>query len=94
MEEPRHRIRPAGEAKPLFTDLYDPSDQTLIEAKVTTTRGSIRMAIGQLYEYLRFVNEARNLTVLVPTAPRDDLVELAKSSNVSLIYPDESGGFT
>jgi hypothetical protein len=89
----RHRIRPEGEAKPLFTDLYDPVDQTLIEAKGTTTREAIRMAIGQLSDYRRFVTDAQNLAVLVPAAPRPDLVELVNSCNVSLIYPDESGEF-
>jgi hypothetical protein len=88
----RHRIRPAGEAKPLFTDLYDPVDHTLVEAKGTTTREAIRMAIGQLCDYRRFVSEARHLAVLVPTAPRPDLEELVKSCNVSVIYPDENSG--
>ena len=88
----RHRIQPAEEAKPLFTDLYDPVDQTLIEAKGTTTREAIRMAIGQLLDYRRFVSDARTLAVLVPTAPRADLEEFVKSCNVSLIYPDESSG--
>jgi hypothetical protein len=89
----RHRISPAGEAKPLFTDLYDPADQTLIEAKGTTTREAIRMAIGQLYDYRRFVHDARRLAVLVPTAPRTDLIEFTNSCNVSLIYPDDAGEF-
>lgn len=52
------------------------------------------MAIGQLYDYRRYVNEARNLAVLVPTALRGDLIQLVKSCNASLIYPDESGEFT
>jgi len=49
--------------------IYDPADQTLIEAKGTTTREAIRMAIGQLSDYRRFVTDARKLAVLVPGSP-------------------------
>ena len=51
----RHRIQPPGESKPLLTDLYDKTRNNLIEAKGTGTRGAIRMAIGQLADYSRFL---------------------------------------
>src|SRR5262249_40876060 len=39
----RHMIRPEGEAKPLFSDVYDATRNNLLEAKGTVTREAIRM---------------------------------------------------
>jgi hypothetical protein len=86
----RQRITIPGEAKPLFTDLYDATDRLLIEAKGTVTREAIRMAIGQLLDYQRWVTPRPKLAVLLPERPRDDLVRLMASCNVALIYRDET----
>jgi hypothetical protein len=51
------------------------------------------MAIGQLYDYRRFVREAKNFAILVPTPLRPDLAEFVKACNVTVISPDESGDF-
>ena len=50
--------RAGGEAKPLFTDLFDRTTYTLIEARGSVERGSIRMAIGRLADYGRFIDSA------------------------------------
>ena len=42
----RLKIKPRGEVQPLFTDLYDPETNLIIEAKGTVTREAIRMAVG------------------------------------------------
>jgi len=44
----RLQLHPAGEAAPLFCDLYDKTTNTVYESKGTVTRPAIRMAIGQL----------------------------------------------
>jgi hypothetical protein len=77
----RKRIVPPGEARPLFTDLFDATTGTLVEAKGTVERNAIRMAIGQLADYKRFVEDGqpRHLAVLVPSQPRRDLRELLAS---------------
>ena len=43
----------------MFCDLYDKTTRTLYEAKGTTTRMAMRMAIGQLADYARFADVRR-----------------------------------
>ncbi len=92
-EVSRKRILPAGEARPLFTDLYDATTGTLIEAKGSTERNSIRMAIGQLADYKRFVDSGKpaHLAILLPSKPRQDLQQLLESQGIELIYPSPDG---
>lgn len=80
----RQRISPPGEAQ-LFTDLFDKQLNLLIEAKGSVTRESIRMAIGQLFDYRRFITPTPRLAVLLPTRPRDDLVALLRTLRVAVI---------
>jgi hypothetical protein len=63
----RLQVLPQGEAKPIFSDLYVPEIPLLVEAKGTVERGSIRMALGQLMDYRRFVNGARCAILPVAT---------------------------
>jgi hypothetical protein len=93
-EVTRKRILPPGEARPIFTDLWDATTGTLVEAKGSVERNSIRMAIGQLADYKRFVADGKpsHLAVLLPSKPRPDLCELLASQGIELIYP-EDGGF-
>jgi hypothetical protein len=86
----RLRIKPPGETQSLYSDLYDPDARLVIEAKGTVTREAIRMALGQLFDYRRFVDRCR-LAVLLPEAPRRDLQELLASYQVSIIIPDGTG---
>jgi hypothetical protein len=92
-EVTRKRIVPPGEARPLFTDLWDATTGTLVEAKGTVERNSIRMAIGQLADYKRFVQDGKpnHLAVLLPSKPRPDLCELLASQGIELIYPKDGG---
>lgn len=87
----RLKIVPPGEAKPLFCDLRDVTGNSLIEAKGSVTRQSIRMAIGQLADYRRFVSGDPLLAVLVPEEPREDLLELLESQGIGALWPDEGG---
>jgi hypothetical protein len=86
----RLKIVPPGEAKPLFTDLYDRTTGMLVEAKGSVERGAIRMAIGQLADYRRFVDGGpKALAVLLPSEPRVDLLELLKSQGILAVWPFE-----
>jgi hypothetical protein len=86
----RMRCRPSGEAKPIFSDLYDETRHNLIEAKGTVTREAVRMAIGQLADYSRFLEvEAR--AVLLPERPRVDLETLLQSQGISTIWQTDDG---
>lgn len=89
----RHRLLPRGESRPLFTDLYDASTDLLVEAKGTVERTAIRMAIGQLADYKRFVSNGnpRHLAVLVPREPRADLCDLLTSQGIDLIFKNDAG---
>jgi hypothetical protein len=85
-EVSRLKIVAPGEAKPLFADLIDRTTNTLFEAKGTVERGSIRMAVGQLLDYRRFVAPAPRLAVLLPTRPRADLVAYLNSAGVAIVW--------
>jgi hypothetical protein len=89
----RHRFRPSKEGRPILTDLFDGTSGTLIEAKGTVQRGAIRMAIGQLADYRRFIEpaELRHLAVLVPREPREDLCDLLASQEIAYIFPSQDG---
>jgi hypothetical protein len=89
----RNRILPPGEARPLFTDLYDATLDMLVEAKGTVERNAIRMAIGQLADYKRFVSggNPRHVALLVPREPRRDLCDLLANQGIDLIYKSQNG---
>ena len=82
-------IRPKGEAKPLFTDLYDATDHVLIEAKGSVTREAIRMAIGQLADYRRFLHEPA-CAILLPSKPRAALLRLIADQKLGVIWREEN----
>ncbi|MBP2304769.1 restriction endonuclease [Azospirillum melinis] len=86
----RLKLLPEGEAKPILTDLYDKTTNLLVEAKGSTERGAIRMAIGQLADYRRFL-DAPECAILLPSEPRSDLRRLAAAEAITLIWPVESG---
>jgi hypothetical protein len=88
----RLKIVPPGEAKPLFSDLLDRTTGTLVEAKGSTERGAIRMAIGQLADYKRFMDPPPNhLAVLLPSRPRPDLQALLTEEHIEVIWPTDGG---
>lgn len=86
----RMRCRPSGEAKPIFSDLYDETRLNLIEAKGTVTREAVRMAIGQLADYSRFL-KVNARAVLLPERPREDLETLLHLQGISTIWQTDDG---
>jgi hypothetical protein len=89
----RLQLRPDGEPAPLFCDLYDSTTNTVVEAKGSVSRNSIRMAVGQLADYSRLVNPPPARLILVPEQPRPDLIALAKSQGIDVTWPNGDGGF-
>lgn len=88
----RTKITPAEEAKPLFTDVFVKDLKILVEAKGSTDRPAIRMAIGQLLDYSRFyeASEGRvTRAVLLPSLPRKDLLDLLGFAGVQVFYPEK-----
>ncbi len=84
----RFRVRPRGEARELVSDVYDKNRNNLIEAKGTGSRGEIRMAIGQLFDYRRFITPAPACAILLPVPPRPDVADLLESAGISAIWKD------
>jgi hypothetical protein len=87
----RLKILPEGEAKPIFCDLRDATANSLVGAKGSVTREAIRMAIGQLADYRRFVGEDTTAAVLVPERPRTDLLALLESQGIAAVWPTRAG---
>ncbi|CAO5156618.1 Restriction endonuclease [Frankia sp. AiPs1] len=82
----RLQILPPGVAGPLLTDLYDETAGDLIEAKSVTSRDAIRLAVGQLFDYRRFIDPLPRLNILVPSRPHADLLDFCASVNVRVIW--------
>ncbi|MEU4232009.1 hypothetical protein AB0F17_47620 [Nonomuraea sp. NPDC026600] len=85
----RFEIRVKGLSSTLLTDLYDVTAHVLFEAKGTSSRKDMRMAIGQLLDYRRHVTPKKPaLAVLLPEEPNDDLRELLSAEGIGLVYRD------
>lgn len=79
----------------LYTDPYFIENKELFEVKSDSSRQSIRMAIGQLFDYRRFIPvEGLKLTILVPSRPSDDLINLIHGLDMDCIYENKEGRFT
>jgi hypothetical protein len=78
---------PTGKST-LRVDLFDQKDNLLIEVKARAERDHLRFAVGQLYDYRRYLRFAVHLAVLVPQRPPGDLMGLLDSAHVDCIWPD------
>jgi nucleoid DNA-binding protein len=87
----RYRITPAG-TPPLYSDLADTTENTLYEAKGSADRMSVRLALGQVLDYGRYIPGSR-LAVLLPGAPADDLVGLLEHHGVGCVIETTPGKF-
>ncbi|MBB5977185.1 hypothetical protein [Kribbella solani] len=86
----RYSLRPPGEVRKLYTDLYDFTDEVLYEAKASSTREAVRMAIGQLFDYSRHLPNLHANAVLLPSRPSDDLMSLLDSVSIGCTYEENS----
>ncbi|MCX4470690.1 hypothetical protein OOK41_10290 [Micromonospora sp. NBC_01655] len=88
----RKEIKLPDLGRALYTDLFDGGRAELVEAKSSAARHHVRLALGQLLDYARYV-EHKSRAVLLPSYPGSDLVALLHSVNVACIYEQEGGGF-
>ncbi|GIH09398.1 hypothetical protein Rhe02_74650 [Rhizocola hellebori] len=88
----RQQIRLPGGAASLYTDLFDFTTSELFEAKGASTRNHVRLAIGQLFDYERYVKAARR-SVLLPVRPQLDLVSLLNDLKIDCVWETEKGDF-
>lgn len=77
----------APESRNLRVDLFVSQPPLLIEAKSSASRESIRLAIGQLLDYQRWVAPQPELAMLVPTEPAEDMLELLQALGIGAIWP-------
>jgi hypothetical protein len=75
----------------LYTDLFNKTRGHLIEAKAGTTRGDIRMAIGQLADYARHIDGVKRRAVLLEAKPHPDLLDLLASQDIAVIWRSSTG---
>lgn len=78
----------------LYVDLFNLTAWQLIEAKVSTSRKSIRMAIGQLRDYKRYYSARHpSLAVLLSSRPTHDCIKLLTDNHISVIWKTARGTF-
>lgn len=87
-----YSMGPAGQPRRFRADLYNETTRELVEAKGNTSRDYVRLALGQILDYSRFVVHD-SLAILVPVRPAEDLVDLLALHGVTCIYETEQGGF-
>jgi hypothetical protein len=99
LAEHGHRVRrpkpwrPGGLAR-MRIDLYDVTAAELYEAKGSASPANIRMALGQLLHYEQHLPEPPKLrTVLIPTRPANDLVDLLHLHGVGCVWETDAGAF-
>ena len=87
LEKNKIKINASDESVTLETDGWVHETKTLIEAKASSKRSDIRMAIGQLHDYKRHhIPKPEKLAILLPSQPREDLVDLIYSQNIEIIF--------
>jgi hypothetical protein len=87
----RYKIIPVGSTT-LFSDLADITDNILYESKGSADRMAVRLALGQVLDYGRYITGSR-LAVLLPEAPAADLVELLELHDVGCVVETTPGKF-
>jgi hypothetical protein len=85
----RNKITLPGGGGSMYTDVYNETRRHLIEAKAAAGRGDVRMAIGQLADYGRFVPDAERRAVLLAEKPSEDLLALIESCDLGAIWQVE-----
>lgn len=76
---------------PLRADLWIPSPAVLVEAKASAAREYIRMAVGQLFDYARYLPGAPAKCVLLPHRPSPDMATLLGDLSIASAWADERG---
>ncbi|MFB7269842.1 hypothetical protein [Streptomyces sp. NPDC056244] len=84
-------IRIEGKTTTLRTDLFDATDYVLYEAQGSSDRDAVRIALGRLLDYRRYVTHGARqhepkAVVLLPETPDSDMITLLVNHHVSLIY--------
>lgn len=85
-----------GQKGSLKPDFFLDERNWIVEAKPSSSREHVRLAIGQVLDYSHLLEKAHNKkqpAILLPMAPPDDLLELLTILKIHLIYETELGHF-
>ncbi|TQK44810.1 hypothetical protein FBY35_6337 [Streptomyces sp. SLBN-118] len=82
------RITLGDERTVLRTDLYIAQHDFLIEAKGTVSREAIRMGIGQLFDYQRYIQPRPALGLLLPHRPHKEMLDLCAALSITSIWAE------
>ncbi|MFJ6703566.1 MULTISPECIES: hypothetical protein [unclassified Streptomyces] len=93
------QIKVKGLSSTLRTDLYDATEHRLYEVKGAHAREDVRMALGQLLDYSRYVSTDQHpnppeCTILLPAQPDADMYDLCRKYEVEIIHRAEDGNFS
>lgn len=86
------KIPHAATSTILRADLFIPGNNLLVEAKSSANREAVRLAIGQLFDYARWLDPRPDLAILLPHEPPNDMLELLSSLGIGCIWR-RHGGF-
>ena len=86
LKKDKIKINASDESVTLETDGWVHETKTLIEAKASSKRSDIRMAIGQLHDYDIIFLNLKNLPFCCRHNREKDLVDLIFSQNIEIIY--------
>lgn len=92
----RYRITPDGSSRFIYPDLADTTSKVLYEAKGSVDRMAIRLALGQVLDYGRYVRRLVadvKLAVLLPEHPPEDMRALLEEHDVGCVVELGSGTF-
>ena len=92
----RYRVTPDGTSAPVYSDIADITSRVLYEAKGTADRMAVRLALGQVLDYGRYVRRVVpdiKLAVLLPEYPPGDISDLLKENDVGCVVELASGTF-
>lgn len=92
------QIKIKGKTSTLRTDLFDATEHILYEAQGASDRDSVRIALGRLLDYRRYVRQSDRqdrpgTVVLLPGRPDKDIEALLKDHETSLVYRTMNGAF-
>lgn len=88
----RQRVDVPGATHPLYTDIFDATTRELVEVKSECGRSTVRLALGQILDYARYV-DPNSMAVLLPDKPAEDLLTLLSTYNVAAVWESTEGVF-
>ena len=74
----------------LATDLYDVTTDDLIEVKSSIAHETLRLALGQILDYERFISPKLR-TLVVPERPAQEMIDLFSTLAIRVAWPEDDG---